>query len=240
MKTQLIKTTLLLLISFTAYATPPQNIACAKNNVIKYYTSGEYEKDVEQVIQDAEKYLFKRIDENNHAIHPEKLAIILDIDDTSISNFNINKIDDFSNNQALIIKRYEKANSPAIKPVLRLYNEAISNGVDVFFITFRPKDVESYTITNLQNEGYNKWTGLYLPSNDDIKKPSREFKTETRKILTEQGYDIILNLGDQDSDIEGGYAEHTVKIPNPMYTSAATCEEKRCQTSTLPSHLKYI
>lgn len=207
------------------HATPPQNISCAKNTVVNYYTSGEYEKDVNQLIQGAEKYLFKRIADNKFAEKPEKLAMVLDIDDTSISNFDVNKVDDFSNIGTLIDKRYEKANSPAIKPVLRLYNEAIANGVDVFFITFRPKNVENYTITNLKNEGYNQWSGLYLPSDEEIQKSSQTFKTATRKMLTEKGYDIILNLGDQETDLDGGYGEYTVKIPNPMYTSSASCQK---------------
>ena len=31
------------------------------------------------------------------------------------------------------------------------------------------------------------------------------------------GAHIVLNLGDQFTDLEGGYAERPVKLPNPMY-----------------------
>ena len=32
-----------------------------------------------------------------------------------------------------------------------------------------------------------------------------------------QGFLIIANLGDQASDLAGGYAERAYKIPNPFY-----------------------
>ena len=33
----------------------------------------------------------------------------------------------------------------------------------------------------------------------------------------QQGYTILLSLGDQESDLTGGYAERTFKLPNPVY-----------------------
>ena len=44
-----------------------------------------------------------------------------------------------------------------------------------------------------------------------------EFKAGTRKHLEDTGYDIALNVGDQWSDLQGGSADHTVKLPNPTY-----------------------
>ncbi len=32
-----------------------------------------------------------------------------------------------------------------------------------------------------------------------------------------EGYVIIANIGDQTSDLIGGYAEKTFKLPNPLY-----------------------
>ena len=43
------------------------------------------------------------------------------------------------------------------------------------------------------------------------------FKAPERRKLAEQGYTIILNMGDQESDLRGGYAEKTFKLPNPVY-----------------------
>jgi len=33
----------------------------------------------------------------------------------------------------------------------------------------------------------------------------------------DQGYTIIVNIGDQMSDLDGGFAERTYKLPNPFY-----------------------
>ena len=38
-----------------------------------------------------------------------------------------------------------------------------------------------------------------------------------RRRLTEQGYTVLLTLGDQPSDLEGGYAERAYLVPNPFY-----------------------
>ena len=41
--------------------------------------------------------------------------------------------------------------------------------------------------------------------------------TPERKKLVDQGYTIIVNIGDQMSDLDGGFAERTFKLPNPFY-----------------------
>jgi hypothetical protein len=44
-----------------------------------------------------------------------------------------------------------------------------------------------------------------------------EYKAPARQKLVEQGYRILLNVGDQNSDLAGGFAERTFKLPNPFY-----------------------
>ncbi len=39
----------------------------------------------------------------------------------------------------------------------------------------------------------------------------------TRAHIESLGYDIVANFGDQFSDLNGGFADETFKIPNPMY-----------------------
>ncbi len=43
------------------------------------------------------------------------------------------------------------------------------------------------------------------------------YKSATRAYIESQGYDIVANFGDQFSDLEGGYADKTFKMPNPNY-----------------------
>jgi HAD superfamily, subfamily IIIB (Acid phosphatase) len=44
-----------------------------------------------------------------------------------------------------------------------------------------------------------------------------DFKAPERRRIAEQGYTIVLALGDQESDLSGGYAERIFKLPNPVY-----------------------
>jgi acid phosphatase len=56
-----------------------------------------------------------------------------------------------------------------------------------------------------------------LKPDDLTTKSAAEFKTPERKKLVDQGYTIVINLGDQMSDLDGGYAERTYHLPNPVY-----------------------
>jgi hypothetical protein len=43
------------------------------------------------------------------------------------------------------------------------------------------------------------------------------YKTATREHIESMGYDIVANFGDQFSDLNGGFADKTFKMPNPSY-----------------------
>ncbi len=44
-----------------------------------------------------------------------------------------------------------------------------------------------------------------------------QYKSMTRQHIESLGYNIVANFGDQFSDLKGGFADTTYKIPNPMY-----------------------
>ena len=68
----------------------------------------------------------------------------------------------------------------------------------------------------LRAAGY-EWTAVLLKPDDLVTKSAVEFKATERKKLVDQGYTVIVNVGDQMSDLEGGHAERTYKLPNPFY-----------------------
>jgi hypothetical protein len=43
------------------------------------------------------------------------------------------------------------------------------------------------------------------------------YKSATRAHIESLGYDIVASFGDQYSDLIGGYADRTFKLPNPNY-----------------------
>jgi predicted secreted acid phosphatase len=47
--------------------------------------------------------------------------------------------------------------------------------------------------------------------------PTIQYKSGTRAYIESQGYEIVGNFGDQFSDLEGGFADKTFKMPNPNY-----------------------
>ena len=47
--------------------------------------------------------------------------------------------------------------------------------------------------------------------------PTIQYKSGTRAYIESQGYDIVANFGDQFSDLLGGFADKTFKMPNPNY-----------------------
>ena len=47
--------------------------------------------------------------------------------------------------------------------------------------------------------------------------PTIQYKSGVRAYIESQGYDIVGNFGDQFSDLLGGFADKTFKMPNPNY-----------------------
>lgn len=149
----------------------------------------------------------------------EKLAIVLDIDETSLSNWAVETHDDFgyvaSDFNWFISLRQGKA----ITGTLRVFHEAEKDKVAVFFITGRPEGQRADTEANLKAEGYDQWEELYMRPDDHPKTQTvAEYKTANRAKIVAKGYRIVLNMGDQMSDLTGDpQAEHSVKLPNPFY-----------------------
>lgn len=102
-----------------------------------------------------------------------------------------------------------------IPAVLGLTQYCHQNGVAVFFVTGRP-DYESLvqaTNENLKKAGYSNWNKIYFhPYQQNV-----PHKLNSYKDIAEQGFNIILNIGDQLGDFVGDYAKHNVRLPNPFY-----------------------
>jgi predicted secreted acid phosphatase len=47
--------------------------------------------------------------------------------------------------------------------------------------------------------------------------PTIQYKSGTRAYIESQGYNIVADIGDQFSDLLGGFADKTFKMPNPNY-----------------------
>jgi acid phosphatase len=187
----------------------------------QYHDSGAYDRDLATVAHAAKSYLDVRLANAARACHRlsvrcrpnRRFAIVLDIDETSLSNYQGLVASNFS--AAGIVAPAVSGTGTAIQPTLQLYRAARSRSVAVYFITGRPSAIQSITEANLRSVGYDQgWNAIYF-------KPSgtgtAAFKSSTRAGIQRQGYDIVVNLGDQESDLDGGHADRAVKLPNPFY-----------------------
>lgn len=199
-----------------SFAEPP-NLTLVEKELIQYHDSGTYEKDLEQAVAQAKTYLLSEIKKQKDNHEDKKLALVLDIDETSLSNYNSIVKGNFCNNKETIRQNMLKAKTPAIKPTLELYKVAMQNGVNVFFVTGRDESLRAATIKNLKTAGYSNWQALYLKPKSYQNTSIIPYKTEARADIEKKGYTIIANMGDQFSDLNGGHAEKTFKLPNPFY-----------------------
>ena len=221
--------TLLVLAALVATACAAQphvrNLYDSQRSVERYISSGEYDRDFASVVASARAYLERRA---KAVMRP---AIVLDIDETSLSNWDNLKADDFGFIAGGTCTLQEKmpcgfddwidqAKAPAIEPTLKFFNSLRGKDVNiaVFFITGRRDKQRQATLWNLDRAGFNGWAGVATRP-DDQHGSIVPFKSGERDKVAEK-YTILANIGDQDSDLEdlkGKSAECSFKLPNPYY-----------------------
>jgi predicted secreted acid phosphatase len=62
-----------------------------------------------------------------------------------------------------------------------------------------------------------EFCGPFIHATPAVSCPTIQYKSGTRAYIESQGYDIVANFGDQFSDLLGGFADKTFKMPNPNY-----------------------
>lgn len=215
------KISLILLMSILSislcYGMEPKNLDLVKAKLIKYHDSGEYQIDQTKVIDQAMEYLKTRIASEKMTKHHKKLAIVLDIDETSLSNYPDMLKAGFGGTLDDIIKAENQGLDPVIQPTLNLYRYAKENHIAVFFVTGRTESARDATTHNLEDAGYKQWNELILKPENYHAKSAAPYKVNARKHIEGEGYIIVLNIGDQKSDLKGKHADKTFKLPNPYY-----------------------
>ena len=195
----------------------PANLSILKHEARHYHDSGQYEQELAAQINRAKKFLLQQV--HYYKVHKnnKKLALVLDIDETCLSNYKKIAKRDFAGTPSQIHKEILEANAPAIKATLSLYKAALANNVDVFFVTGRHQSELKATEKNLTDAGYKNWSGLYFRPLNYQFKSIIPFKSSSRALIEKKGYIILETIGDQYSDIKGGHAVKGFKLPNPYY-----------------------
>lgn len=164
----------------------------------------------------------------------EKRAIVVDVDETIVDNSPyqadvILKNKPFNQDDWTAWVKMEKAK--AIPGAVEFLSYAASKGVRVFYISNRLADSEAEaTLTNL------KALGFPITKDDMMFKTKSSDKTDRRQAVLDQGYRIVMLMGDAMGDFNNTYGkkpnaeqkaqadadrEHFgrdyIVLPNPMY-----------------------
>lgn len=203
----------LLLGAGVTYAQEPLNLSTAKADVLRYVDSGEYARDLAGVAREIESWIVERAAQRKPG---ERLALVLDIDETTLSNLPHMRAQDFGYIPRMWDEWVAEGTADAIAPMLEVYRTARAHGVATFFLTARRDRDRPGTVRNLARVGYTGYEALICKP-DDSKAGTRAFKTAERRRLESEGWTIIANVGDQQSDLDGGAAERAFKLPGPFY-----------------------
>nr|WP_084729624.1 HAD family acid phosphatase [Streptacidiphilus neutrinimicus] len=172
-------------------ATPAATTAGAPAGAVSY---SQWLSDATAATAPALSYLQQRVAASTFSGTP---AIVLDIDNTSLASY-------------FYPTTYP---TPATPPVLRLAQYATAHGVKVLFVTARPDLIDLATEINLASVGYTV-DGLYSRNPLQLLESIQTFKTDTRRKLVAEGYDIVANVGNNTTDLDGGYADAAFKLPD--------------------------
>ncbi|TDU74217.1 HAD family acid phosphatase [Streptomyces sp. KS 21] len=165
------------------------------NALIRGIDYGTWKRDVAAVMATARPYVEQRIARSPAG---EKPAIVLDIDNSSLET-------DFH--------WFWTFPTPAISEVRDLTRYADEHGVAIIFVTARPGIIHSLTEHNLKAVGY-PVSDLYVRDLPDLFSEVSTYKTAKRAEIEARGYTIIANIGNNNSDLVGGHAERTFKLPD--------------------------
>jgi predicted secreted acid phosphatase len=210
------------------------NIDSVKSTIRTYYnatggiadkTSSPYITELAAITSDALADL--------PAVDPAaKKAVVLDADDTTLWTYDMEDAAmHFTFDPALQDVWVQDERFPATPSMVGFVSAVRAKGYAVFGLTGRNANQEDATLGNLSKVGYTGFDAdnFFTKWVDPADQPSYvtcaaakcttvEYKAGTRKHIEEDlGYDIALNVGDQWSDLQGGYADAVLKLPNPTY-----------------------
>jgi len=174
-------------------------------------------------------------------------AIVLDVDDTTLATWNYELYSNWDYNPATNGTFVTGQLFPPVPGMVDMVNQAAGEGYAIIWITGRPATQEAATLGNLGHDGVGVDAGYPAPTtlNDGedglFTKPAVadypdylkaacadeiaagkscttiHYKSATRAHIESLGYDIVADFGDQYSDLTGGHADRTFKMPNPNY-----------------------
>ncbi len=195
----------------------PRNLDVLKREIRAYVKSGDYEREIVRVAARARSWIEERAAVDARGVaEPRKLAVVMDLDETLLSNWPAMNDADFAYVPAAWEAWVDRGEAPAIEAVREVYRAARDAGVAVIFLTGRTERDRAGTERNLRAIDCADYEALICRAME-ASGTNADYKTAERRRLVEQGYSIVANIGDQESDLAGGFAGRIFKLPNPFY-----------------------
>jgi predicted secreted acid phosphatase len=227
-------------------ATASYNAGDWENALRKYHDDKVYDRQIAKVDAVAERWISRagksrhftlkrrshgrgvKIVHASHKAHGHgrgnrKPAIVFDVDETALSNYEAIDADNFTfgtNSRNETTTEIGKR----IQPTYELFQLAKQKGIATFFITGRRNEGDNFAHTehNLQREGFTGYRKLILRDPVSSGTPAAtgttvDYKSGARAGIEQQGYRIVASVGDQYSDLAGGHEAVAFKLPNPFY-----------------------
>jgi predicted secreted acid phosphatase len=182
---------------------------------------------------------------HRHGIAGKMKAIVLDVDDTTLATWNYEVFSNWAYNPTTNGQFVTDQRFSAVPGMVAMLTRASKQGYAIIFLTGRPASQEVATLGNLTADGIGVDAGYPTPTTlkdgedglftkppvvdypDYLKAAcaadpngsctTTHYKSATRAHIESLGYDIVANFGDQFSDLKGGFADKTFKLPNPNY-----------------------
>jgi len=149
---------------------------------------------------------------------PRRPTVVLDIDETTMSNWACFDAVDFElGGLATCVVNGRSVAFPAARAFVQ---HARAKKVAIAFITGAPQALCAARKKNLVAQGIKGPFTITCRPASDTRDSLVPYKSAARKALARKGASILVNIGDQKSDLAGGSARRTVLLPNPIYVSA--------------------
>lgn len=178
---------------------------------IAFSKTPAYTKEFDAAIADAYKACKEKLPDIKAG---KKLAVVSDVDETLLDNrpfFEKQTKFDWPAFTAWV----KNADAPTLPKTAKFLSWAKENGFSVFLVTGRNEGMRAGTEANLKKRNI-KYDELLMRTADSNAK-AETVKVPLREKVEKKGYNIVVNIGDQWSDLSGGHAIDCEKLPNRIY-----------------------